>query len=63
MNAVRSQVSIDLEAGRAPILLTSQESRRYLKRLVSSEMPEIVVLSFYEVDPAMRVQPLGRISI
>jgi len=62
LDAVGDEVRADVDAGRAPILLTDQRVRRYIKRLVSLELPQVVVLSFQELDPAMRVQPLGRID-
>jgi type III secretion protein V len=63
MASVHDEVDRDLAAGREPILLTDQKARRYIRRLVSMEIPQIVVLSFQEIDPAMRVQPLGRITV
>ncbi len=63
LNAVRKQVSRDLDKGRVPILLTDQKVRRYLKRLVAIEFPEVVVLAYQELDPALTIQPLGRITV
>jgi len=36
--------------------------RRYLRKLVSLEMPQVIVLSYQELDPALRIQPIGRIE-
>ena len=63
MASVHDEVDRDLAAGRDAILLTDMKARRYIRRLVSMEIPQIVVLSFQEIDPAMSVQPLGRISV
>ena len=63
IDAVRLEVAPDLEAGRAPILLTDQRARPYLRRIVSTDIPDIVVLAYQEVDPALRVEPLGRVMI
>ena len=49
--------------GTPPILLTDQRVRRYIKKLASMEVPEAIVLSYQEIDPALRVQPLGRIGV
>lgn len=59
---VRAQLEGDVAAGRAPIVLTDQAVRRYLRKLVSLEMPQATVLSYQELDPALRIQPIGRIE-
>jgi type III secretion protein V len=63
LRAVRKQVEGDVNAGREPIILTDQRVRRYVRKLVSLEMPQAVVLSYQELDPALRIQPIGRIEI
>lgn len=63
LGAITSEVQADLQAGRAPILLTDQRARRYIRKLAMLEIPDVVVLAYQEVDPALRVQPLGRISV
>ncbi len=63
MAAVREQVANDLESGREPIILTDQRVRRYVRKLVSLEIPNAVVLSYQELDPALRIQPIGRIEL
>ncbi|RAL25415.1 EscV/YscV/HrcV family type III secretion system export apparatus protein [Lujinxingia litoralis] len=61
--AVRARVKGEVAGARAPILLTDQRVRRYIKRLVSMEIPNAVVLAYQELDPALTIQPLGRIEI
>jgi type III secretion protein V len=63
LDAISSEIGPDVEAGRAPILLTDQRARRYIKKLASLEVPDVVVLAYQEVDPALKVQPLGRIAV
>ncbi len=63
MRAVRTQVESDVKAGRDPIILTDQRVRRYVRKLVSLEVPAAVVLSYQELDPALRIQPIGRIEL
>ncbi|MBA2665073.1 MAG: type III secretion system export apparatus subunit SctV [Bradymonadaceae bacterium] len=62
LQCVSQQVQRDVEAGRAPILLTDQRIRRFLKRLIALEVPNAVVLAYQELDPALKIQPLGRIG-
>lgn len=63
LQAINREVAADVAAGRAPILLTDQRVRRYVKRLVALEHADAVVLAYQEVDPALKVQPLGRITV
>lgn len=61
--AVRRCVQSDIEKGKTPVLLADQSVRRYIKRLVSLEFPECMVLGFQELDPAHKIQPLGRVAL
>ncbi|MDH5492726.1 MAG: type III secretion system export apparatus subunit SctV [Myxococcales bacterium] len=46
-----------------PILLAQADVRRFLRRLVEVELPDLVVLSYQELAPEVMVQPLARIAI
>ncbi len=63
LDAISKEVEADVKAGRAPILLTDQRARRYIKKLASLELNDVTVLAYQEVDPALKVQPLGRIAV
>ena len=63
LQAIQREIAADVSAGRAPILLTDQRVRRFIKRLVALEHADAVVLAYQEVDPALKVQPLGRIVV
>ena len=43
------------------VLVTQADVRRFLRRLVEVDVPDAVVLSFQELAPDVRMQPLGRI--
>jgi len=45
------------------VLLTNAEIRRYVRRLVEPEHPDLAVLSYQELAPEAQIRPLGRISI
>jgi len=49
------------EDGRA-VLLASGDVRRPLRALCEGAFPEVAVLAYGELDPALRVKPLGRLS-
>lgn len=44
-----------------PVILTSAEIRRYVRKLVEDDLPEVTVLSFQELPADLTVQPLGRV--
>jgi len=44
-----------------PVLLTSMDVRRYMRKLIETEMEDLPVLSYQELTPDIALQPLGRI--
>ena len=63
LESVHQEVASELESGRAPTLLCRSEVRPYVRRLVSLEVDDCAVLAYQELEPAARVQPLGKIAI
>lgn len=63
LDAIEREVRRDLEAGRTPVLLTDQRARRYLKKLAALQFPDIVVLAYQELEPALKIEPVSRISV
>lgn len=49
-------------AGQEPIVLTSAQVRRYFRRIVERKIPKVVVLSFNEIDPAVKLESEGQVS-
>ncbi len=49
--------------GLQPIILTSPIVRIYFKRLVEQVAPDLVVLSYNEIDPASEIQSVGMVSL
>ena len=45
-----------------PVLLTSSASRRHVHNLVSQAMGNVTVLSYHEILPSVRVEPVGVVS-
>jgi type III secretion protein V len=43
------------------VVLTQADVRRFLRRLLETELPDVTVLSYQELVPEVVVQPLGRI--
>ncbi|MEK7794973.1 MAG: flagellar biosynthesis protein FlhA [Candidatus Hydrogenedentota bacterium] len=51
-----------LTRGYDPIVLTSAQVRRYFKRIVERYVPKIVVLSYNEIDPGVKLESEGQIN-
>ena len=49
--------------GHDPVVLTSAQVRRYFRRIVERRIPRIVVLSYNEIDPAVRLESEGQITV
>ena len=50
--------------GDAPaVLVTEMDLRRYIRRLIEQEIPDLPVLSYQEIAPEITLQPLDRITI
>ena len=46
-----------------PVLLTSMDIRRYLRKLIETDLYELPVLSYQELTPEINVQPLDRVVL
>jgi len=57
--AIQKLVSI----GEQPIVLTSPIVRYYFKELTEQLIPDLIVLSYNEIDPDIEVQSVGTVSI
>lgn len=53
----------DFVNSKRPIFLTQMEVRYFLKKILTIEFPEIVLLSYQELPPDLQLQPLGKLSI
>ena len=63
LNAIKQEVG-ELNGDRPhPVLLTSMDIRRYVKKLVEPELKHLPVLSYQELTPEISIQPLGQIQI
>lgn len=49
-------------SGQDPIVLTSAQVRRYFRRIVDRHMPKLVVLSYNEIDPTVRLESEGQVT-
>ena len=63
LEAIRKEVGDLTTAMKRPVLLTSMDIRRYLKKMVEQQMPALPVLSYQELTPEITIQPLGKVTI
>jgi type III secretion protein V len=46
-----------------PVLLTSMDIRRYLRKMIEQDLYELPVLSYQELTQEINIQPLARIDL
>ncbi len=63
LNAMRQELGQLPPNSRQPVLLTTQEIRRFLRKLIEVEFYEVAVMSYQELSMDFKVQPVGRISL
>ena len=63
MGKIREAALPVLSNGSACALVTAMDCRRYLRRLVESELPELPVLSYQELATDITLQPVARVTL
>ncbi|MDR2807201.1 MAG: type III secretion system export apparatus subunit SctV [Puniceicoccales bacterium] len=63
VSAVKEEVGDFSQETNRPVLLTSMDIRRYVRKLIELELYELPVLSHQELTEEITIQPLGRIAI
>ena len=63
LKAMRHTVTPPPPGGQPPVLLTAIDVRRFMRKLIESEFPDVSVISYQEIIPEIRIQPLGRVQI
>ncbi len=48
---------------RPPVILTTAEIRRYFRKIIELEFPQLAVLSYQELAENLRIQPIARIAL
>ena len=57
------QLEILVLAGYEPVVVTSAPVRRFFRNIVERRVPKVVVLSYNEIPPEVRLESLGQISL
>lgn len=63
MDATGVEAEKLIASGRVPIILTSPIVRIYYKRMIEDRYPDIIVISYSELDPTIELQSVGMVTI
>lgn len=63
LHSMRSTVVPTPLGGQPPVLLTAIDVRRFVRKLIEGEFPDMAVVSYQEIVPEIRIQPLGRVQL
>jgi type III secretion protein V len=63
LQAMRTTITPTPLGGQPPVLLTAIDVRRFVRKLIEGDYPELPVVSYQEIVPEVRIQPLGRVQI
>ncbi len=63
VDRVKKEVGNIHRQSNKPVLLTSMDIRRYVRKLIETDLPDLPVLSYQELSPEITIQPLGRILL
>ena len=62
VDSISSEIGDINKAKSKPVLIVSMDIRRYVKKLVEQEAPDLAVLSFQELTRDINIHPLSRIT-
>lgn len=60
---IKSTVGDLSQSIQKPVLLTSMDIRRYLRKMIEQDLYELPVLSYQELTPEVNIQPLARVEL
>lgn len=63
LHAARQIIVPSPPEGQTPVLLTAIDVRRFVRKLIEGEFPDLPVLSYQEIVPEIKIQPLGRVQL
>jgi len=63
LEAIKKTVGDLGAAAQKPVLLTSMDIRRYLRKLIEQDLYELPVLSYQELTQEINIQPLARVDL
>lgn len=63
LHSMRSIIQPTPAGGQPPVLLTAIDVRRFVRKLIEGEFPDLAVVSYQEIVPEIKIQPLGRVQL
>lgn len=63
LHSMRTTIQPTPAGGQPPVLLTAIDVRRFVRKLIEGEFPDLAVVSYQEIVPEIRIQPLGRVQL
>lgn len=63
LDAVRREINVQPPTAQPPVIITDMELRRFVRKMVEIEFPNLAVLSYQELTPEINIQPIGKISM
>ncbi len=61
--SLRTTIQPTPPGGQPPVLLTTMDVRRFARKLIEGEFSDLPVVSYQEIVPEIKIQPLGRIQL
>ena len=63
LQSMRNTIVATPPGAQPPVLLSAIDVRRFVRKLIAGEFPELPVVSYQEIVPEVRIQPMGRIQL
>ncbi len=63
LDNIKSTVGDLSRSMQKPVLLTSMDIRRYMRKMIEQDLYELAVLSYQELTPEINIQPLARVEL
>ncbi len=60
---MKQMIEDSVVGNQAPIILTSPIVRIYFKKIIEASLPQVVVLSYNEVDTKVEIQSIGMVTV
>ncbi len=63
LNSLAVEIQKVLSLGEQPIVVTAPIARFYFKQITSQMIPDLIVLSYNEIEPSVQVQSVGMVKV
>jgi type III secretion protein V len=63
LHAHRNTIAIPPPGAQPLVMLTAIDVRRFVRKLIEAEFPDMAVISYQELVPEMKILPLGRVQL